>query len=178
MKRRKALRHLFIVGGIVWLFPSCIDKDKKVRSSSIFLNEDQQKFLEELVNVIIPSTDTPGAKELGVPLFIGKMINDCQPLAYRKSFKAGLDKFPEFIKSSTGKNWKDLHDEEKLKLLQQALQDQNMDKDIQLCINATRELTIKGYANSEYVMTKLVPYQLIPGHFYGCIPISDKKEKI
>lgn len=175
MKRRQVIRQLFIVGGTVWLFPACMDI--KSGGKANLLDEDEQDFLTEIVDTIIPATDTPGAKELGVPLFVAKMISDCQPPDYQKSFKAGLKKLPDYVKSTTGKKWKNLQVAERIKFLQNAAKEEQKEKDIQLCIKAIKELTIKGYTNSEYVMKNLLPYKLVPGHFYGCVPVSDKKSK-
>jgi hypothetical protein len=38
-----------------------------------------------------------------------------------------------------------------------------------------KELTILGYTTSEYILTNLTNYNMVPGHYYGCVPVSSKK---
>ena len=40
---------------------------------------------------IIPKTDTPGAKEAGVPTFVEMMLNDCYEQPEHRSFQQGVD---------------------------------------------------------------------------------------
>jgi hypothetical protein len=40
--------------------------------------------------------------------------------------------------------------------------------------NTLRKLTIRGYMNSEYVMTKLTNYEMAPARFYGSVKINNK----
>ena len=42
-----------------------------------FFNEDQGRLVMEVAEIIIPKTDTPGAKDVGVPGFIDTMLKDC-----------------------------------------------------------------------------------------------------
>src|SRR4029078_7876673 len=51
----------------------------------------QAALLQELVEVITPATDTPGAKEALAHVFIDLYIKDCYPEAQQQVFLKGLD---------------------------------------------------------------------------------------
>lgn len=170
MNRRKAIRYLFITGTAVWAFPSCVSES--ARGEGQLLSSSQQKLLEDLADAIIPSTTSPGAKELGVHHFIEKMLQDCRGPEYQNSFKAGLDKFQDFAKNKKNKGWASLSGEEKQQLLEYGASSENKDADIRTCINGVRELTITGYKSSQYYLTKVQEYKLVPGYFHGCVEIS------
>ena len=46
------------------------------------------------------------------------------------------------------------------------------DADEQNFIRLARSLTIRGYLSSEYVMTKLMGYEMAPGRYLGCVPVK------
>ncbi len=61
-----------------------------IHSTQPFLTRGQNEVLADLVDVIIPATDTPGAKELGVPTFIQKMVADCLEPQAQQTLAKGL----------------------------------------------------------------------------------------
>ena len=79
MDRRQVIRNFLVVGAGLAFMPSCVYKDGKVsiQLQSIQINPDQESFLKQLADAIIPPTDTPGAAELGSHLFALKMVDDC-----------------------------------------------------------------------------------------------------
>lgn len=93
MQRRTALKNLLLIAGGTALLPSCLHEDKK---ASILLNHlkisaDQENLLAEIAETIIPRTDTPGAKELGVHQFVLTMVDDCMGKDDQDNFIKGLD---------------------------------------------------------------------------------------
>jgi hypothetical protein len=174
MNRRHAVRQLFMIGGAIWLFPACMEGDRKNK----FFTTKQETLLSEMTDALLPATDTPGALELGIPLFISKMIEECRPVDYHHSFKEGLDQFPDYVKARTGKAWSALNETERVALMKQVSKDSSATREINTLVNGTRELTIKGYNNSEYFLTKVVPYELVPGRFNGCVAISQTNKAI
>ncbi|MGC4234907.1 MAG: gluconate 2-dehydrogenase subunit 3 family protein [Niabella sp.] len=172
MKRRDVIKYLFITGSSVWLLPACTNETANTEGR--FLNTSQQDLLEDLAETIIPSTNTPGTKALGLHHFINKMMLDCRNPDDQKIFKAGLNKFEDFIKKQKGISWVKLNATEKQEMLNDIVSDRKADEDIRACIKSIRELTVTGYRNSEYYLTKVQGYKIIPGHFYGCVKVNDK----
>jgi len=61
----------------------------------VFFTEDQARLLGEVAEIIIPKTDTPGAKDVGVPSFIDTYAKDCATKEEQDNFLAGLKEFDE-----------------------------------------------------------------------------------
>jgi hypothetical protein len=172
MERRTAIKNLLVFCGTVWVMPACLADG--VHQSEYFgvswISDDDVNMLSEVVETIIPETDTPGAKKLGVHLFVLTMIKDCATKRKQESFIKGLKELDSkmlklyevsFLKATS-------------KQRQQALSEIVADAspDFKFFRAEVRRLTILGYNTSEYVMTNLVPYKLVPGHFYGSVRVS------
>src|SRR2546426_8455088 len=56
------------------------------------LNAHQNETVATIAELIIPKTDTPGAREAGVPAFIDVMLADWADDDHRQQFTAGLGK--------------------------------------------------------------------------------------
>src|SRR5215204_3345793 len=54
------------------------------------LSPEQAALLPELVETIIPRTDTPGAKDALVHVFVDLFVKDCYPKAQRDMFLGGF----------------------------------------------------------------------------------------
>lgn len=164
MDRRQVIRHFLVIGAGLAFMPSCVYKDGKVsiQLQNIQINPDQESFLKQLADAIIPPTDTPGAAELGSHLFALKMVDDCFEKQEQSTFIAGLKK---------------LQGKEPDPAALMSAAEQEKDEDELAFMKAYRRLVIQGYTQSEYVMTNLLPYQLVPGKYYGCVPIGNTTSK-
>src|SRR2546421_8028363 len=64
---------------------------KRVRAGTLrALNAHQNETVATIAELIIPKTDTPGAREAGVPAFIDVMLADWADDDHRQQFTAGL----------------------------------------------------------------------------------------
>ena len=96
MDRREALRRTaLLMGGIVsapaimGVLNGCTAKPT-IDWKPVFLSQDQSIIVTQVADIIIPKTDTPGAKEAGVPAFIDLMLKDCYSKEDQDRFTAGL----------------------------------------------------------------------------------------
>src|SRR5690242_4936396 len=99
MDRREALKRTALaIGGIlsaptiVGILNGCTAKPT-INWKPQFLSEDQGILVSQVAGIIIPKTDTPGAKEVGVPGFIDLMLKDVFPPEDRDKFMKGLEDF-------------------------------------------------------------------------------------
>ena len=136
----------------------------KLKEISNF-SEYDMGLLSDAVDAIIPETSTPGAKSLGVDLFVAKMINDCYDLETQEDFKAGLKTLEQKSKAQFSKNFSDISPLERIEILK------SYDKDDKF-IGLLRGLTIKGFSSSEYVMTNVQHFEFIPGRYFGCVNLK------
>jgi gluconate 2-dehydrogenase gamma chain len=77
-----------------------------------FFSEDQARVLAEVADIIIPRTTTPGAKDVGVPGFMDKLVKDCYKKEDQDAFLEGLKEFEDGAKSSMGDTFLDLTPEQ------------------------------------------------------------------
>jgi hypothetical protein len=143
-----------------------------VRSSNQLLSRSQDGLLAELVETIIPATDTPGAKALNVHQFVQKMVTDCYPVTAQGTLQNGLD---SLAKTAYGQSFAEGDTAQRTALLTQL--SQSTDAGQKEFYSLVKGLTVWGYMSSEYVMTNLTHYQFIPGHYYGCVPVAQKNQK-
>jgi hypothetical protein len=158
MKRRAAIKQLFILAGGIAIATSCSGDRKKasIVLSNVDFSKDDEVLLGDLVESIIPETDTLGAKNLKLHLFVMKMVDDCYSPEDQASFMEGLKK-TKFLK---GKSQKEM--QEYLFALE---------KDNKF-LSILKKRTIMGYQNSEYVMKNKIIYELVPGRYHGAVKVG------
>lgn len=163
MKRRILIKKIFFLstGTILLpsLFSSCAE-EPQFHLDRLRLSRKQEKLLEILTETIIPKTDTPGAINLGLSVFVAKMVNDCSSQEELIAFRNGMQRFQNL--KIGGMDFEHLPEKERLSVLEGNHPDELKD-----FLNVVRTRTIEAYAYSKYVMTKLVPYKLVPGPFKG-----------
>ena len=174
MERRSALITLAgAVGGLIslpnWASGWTSDTVKPPHYLSL---SGQSDLLADIVETIIPATDTPGAKALNVHQFVQKMITDCFDKPAQELFAKGLSLMDELSKKSFGKAFGEGDVTQRTALLTQMSQSADAaQKDF---YSMVKNLTIRGYMNSEYVMTNLIHFEFIPGRYHGCVPVVVK----
>src|SRR6267378_5264521 len=79
---------------------------KRVRAGTLrTLNPHQNETVATIAELIIPKTDTPGAREAGVPGFIDVMLADWGDDDQRQMFNAGLANVDERSRTAFGKDF-------------------------------------------------------------------------
>lgn len=132
--------------------------------TSVAVTEAMQALLAEVAEVIIPETDTPGAKEAGAEQFIIRVMRDCYELAPQQKFYSGLDKVNLDSQEQYQKNFIDLNAEEKIAIIT-LTQKTNQDFFRQMV-----QMTKVGYFTSEIGATQTLEYLPVPGKFEGDVP--------
>ncbi|MEZ4972260.1 MAG: gluconate 2-dehydrogenase subunit 3 family protein [Cyclobacteriaceae bacterium] len=143
-----------------------------------FFTEDQARIVTEVAEIIIPKTDTPGAKDVGVPGFIDRILKDCYKKEDQDRFIAGLKAFDEEAKSAYGDSFIYCEPEQQLehvaKVQAAALAQPKEQRDANKpFILMAKELTLLGFFTSEPGATQVLQYEAVPGSFKGCIPLSE-----
>ena len=134
--------------------------------ASVEVTEAQKELLAEVADVIIPTTDTPGAKAAGVEDFILRVMRDCYVIADQEAFYAGLAKIEAASQKAQGKGFIDLSPEQKIAIVQDAT------KTSRPFFKQMKELTVTGYFTSEIGTTQALEYLPIPGTFNGDVPMK------
>lgn len=198
INRRTALRNLGLVIGGAILLPAC---DKPAGKASIALkkiniNANQEQFLADVSETIIPKTDTPGAKDLGLHLFVLKMVDDCFSKKDQDEFMAGLDKVSKDAEKRFNKPFGQCTRAQRESILneldQKHVAQSRSEKDkkakgdktqapvdeVLTFYNIAKGETIFGYTYSKYFMTKQIVYELVPGRYNPRYPVTKFKEAL
>jgi hypothetical protein len=171
MERRVALKSMALAMGAMAGLPAWASGwSKSSLENSTLLAADQAKTLTAMVETIIPKTDTPGAGELGVGGFVQKMVTDCYDKKAQASLSSGLSNLDEQSIQRFGKSYADAGKEQRMQLLQDM--DKGSDFDKKSFLSLVKNLTIQGYMSSEYVMTNITHYEMIPARYHGCVPVA------
>jgi Gluconate 2-dehydrogenase subunit 3 len=170
MQRRTALKSVALSIGSVITLPSWANawSTNTLQNQHFNLSFSQETLLAEIVETIIPKTDTPGAKDLIINKFVEKMVVDCYDKKAQEIFAKGLISVENIAKKDYTKSFVECDVKQKLSILNSMLNSSNNeDKDF---VKLVKNITIQGYLNSEYVMTNLRKFQFLPGKYHGCVP--------
>lgn len=137
------------------------------KGASLEVSDAQQALLAELADVIIPDTDTPGAKAAKVEEFIVRVVRDCYEFKDQQFFYAGLDKLDADSQAAHQKGFVELDADAKQAMVKDLI------KSNQPFFRQMRELTVTGYFTSEIGATQALDYVAVPGRFEGDIPLAE-----
>jgi hypothetical protein len=145
MNRRQALQQMAVLMSVSPLTALAIEHyptHARPAADGTFFTADEQKLVAEIAQLIIPTTATPGAGEVGVPAFIEV---DTRAKALGNNFLA-------------------LSPEAKNGLLSQLeTEAQQNHSRVPTFWQLLKELTLIGYFTSETGMTKAMHYVSVPG---------------
>ena len=142
-----------------------------------FLSVEQGAMVAVIAEMIIPATDTPGAKDAGVPEFIDQMLADVFQKEDKDRFRQGLDDFNNQVQADQSKDFIDCEPELQNQLLTglaEKAQSEGPQPGGKTFFQMMKELTIVGFFTSEAGATQVLEYVEIPGKYEGCIPLEGK----
>ncbi len=201
MDRRKALRNMGLALGYTVATPTLIGIVQSCKKEAVltwvpeFLTKAEGFVLTQLVDIILPKTDTPSASELQVHMFIDRFAKEAMEKDQQDFFKMAMGKFVDkAIKDSGSEKMENLSPEalesalatalkvtkeveetnnEALEAYNLALQEGNpavLDEGIARYAFASnlRGLAIWGYKTTEFVGENVLNYLPVPGEYIGC----------
>ena len=193
MKRREVLQQAAAVLGYAITGPALagILNGCKATPDLAFKPEffpaDQASLVAALTEIIIPRTDTPGAIDAGVSMFIDRMLKEIYPKEGQDAFLKGLSDFDDGARKSYGNAFMDCSDEEKLSYFKSQHDTAvgkggsgysggfwaSTEKNAKPFIVELKELTLLGFFTSEPGATKVLQYNQVPGPYKGCVPLTE-----
>jgi hypothetical protein len=154
-------------------------------------------LLDEVGEIIIPTTSSPGAKASMIGEFMKTIVTDCYDAADQKTFIDGMDVLEATCKKEKGKSFMNCSPEERhdfvVFLDNEAKETQKKRKEFDALQNTKeanakargdrsfekekmpayyftliKQLTLWGYFTSENGMRKAMQYVPVPGRYDGC----------
>jgi hypothetical protein len=190
MNRRELLRRVaMLMGGaisapaVLGVLNGCSPKPS-ASWRPLFLSKEDGAIVEEIAELIVPRTDTPGARDVGVPAFIDVILKDAYPTEDQARFVSGLKDFDSEAQRAHGKPFLELPQAQRLSFLQQAhdgaadAEHEQAERDVPAAerkrpfVLMMKELTLLGFFTSQVGATQVLQYVAVPGGFQACIPVA------
>ena len=182
MDRRKALKNIgngigaiAVTPAVVSLFQSC---QTSATYNPLFIPKDDFKIISNLMEMIIPKTDIPGAIELKLPEFVDAYIDAVWDEEEKTDF---TETWEVFISASTKaaekENENDLSAADWDAQLAKYLKPGNdIPADEILAsqfVNQLRSLTVNAFKTNEFIGEEVLAYAPIPGEQKGCVDLME-----
>ncbi len=189
MDRRSALKKTGLLAGAVAmpsmlsLLQSCKNEARLTWKPEFFTKE-EAKTIGVLVDMILPRTDTPGALDVKVDVFIDRVIARAYDEEGQQSMRAEIAKFNSLCKDNYGANFVDLNEDRRIEVLKAA---EKSNGKFSLGVWGTsigeqeeigfyrsiKSMAIWAYFTSEEIGKNVLNYDPIPGDYEGCKPLSE-----
>tara|TARA_B100002003_G_scaffold72783_1_gene67825 strand:+ start:61 stop:657 length:597 start_codon:yes stop_codon:yes gene_type:complete len=190
MKRREALKKAVLLTGGA-LSPSIVSavlSGITVGSSGKkwvpkIVNPEQNDLITDIAELIIPETDTPGAKAAKVNEFIDLMLADWFTVAERNHFFKGLTDLDARAEKKYSTRFVECEIEDQTTILKKLEKDtlshrnynapgDNQNSILKPFFDQVKELTLTGYYTSEIGATQELKYYVATNNYDGCIPFD------
>ncbi|NML19909.1 gluconate 2-dehydrogenase subunit 3 family protein [Pseudoflavitalea sp. G-6-1-2] len=149
---------------------------KKLEYTGKLFTQEEIAYLNEVSEIIIPTTDTPGAKAAEVGVFMAVMVTDSYKPVDQKIFRDGMKKIEDASTKKYKAGFMALTPVQRNELLTTIDNDMSKYEKSKAKGQAThyfmmmKQLTMLGYFTSEYGATKALRYEEVPGHYDGNLP--------
>jgi hypothetical protein len=143
---------------------SCKSKAQIVRTG--FFADDEFALLEQVVDIILPKTSTPGGLETKVPYFLDLVIKDCLAPEDQQSIKKGLQQ----LNKDAGEKFTSLSKKEKIALANKTDKAAYNNDANYAWFMILKRLALIGHFTSQEGMEKALNYVKVPGTYEACIP--------
>jgi len=173
MKRRDALKNIGLTAGFILATPTVLSLFQSCKSdvatwTPSFLTEEQGVVLHNIIDVILPKTDTPSASDVNVAEFIDKYVKEVYTNEEQEGYKHSFETLISLLKSDYNTNVSKITDANYMNLLDTHLVlDSNgsgsENEDVSEFLNGIRNTTIHAYKISETVGETILAYDPVPG---------------
>ncbi|MDZ7718833.1 MAG: gluconate 2-dehydrogenase subunit 3 family protein [Balneolaceae bacterium] len=163
IKRTAAIMGCTLSGTLISaVLSGCSNTQTSSGWSPSALTNEQLQVAADLAEVILPATDTPGAKDAKVERFIDRMVSEFYPTAERNLI---IDSLDELNRS----DFLELNFENQTEFVSQFISNEE-NRDFFLLFKQT---TLMGFFTSEIGATQVLQYDPIPGGYLGCESLEE-----
>ena len=205
MNRRQALKNFGMGAGILIIGPSTLSllhsckSEVKADWEPTFLSISNALALEQILNVIIPKTDTPGATDLNLAQFIDSYMDRVALEGHQQYFKRSADAFAVAFKEEFDKDLDKGKEEDFEKIISKYLRaspeeqeifanretetQDPIDKIPELkmypdagslsYLKDVRQMAIWAWKTSEEIGENVLWYDPFPGKYIACGPVVE-----
>lgn len=174
MNRRYAIRQILVASAGMFIVPSCMEDRTKASFllKNYVISGEQEKMLAELAETIIPKTSSPGAKDVYAHQFAMKMMDDCASKEEQQKFVNGMVAFEKFSEKKAGKSFLESTPQQRSSILEDLEKMKSGESEELSFYKKMKSLTIRAFTSSQFFLTQVQVYELVPGRWHGCVPVK------
>jgi hypothetical protein len=181
MDRRKALKNIGTGFGAIAVTPTVVSLFQSCQTApsyalAYFSSNDFEK-IGQLMELIIPSTDIPGALELKLPEFADGYIAAVWNAERQEQFANGWSAFLSASSEISGKEVDQMTtadwDQVLSKFLKAGNEISDSEKDAATFAGQLRSLTVSAFKTSEFIGENVLAYAPVPGEQRGCVDLME-----
>ncbi len=178
MQRRELIQLIAAVTGCAFVGHDALWAAEFPQAALPYSDSDVD-FLDDVADTILPTTDTPGARDAAVGRFIARYSAACYPPEHIALLKSGMSDIDAQMQVLQSKGFRQASAVARISLLTQidrqakehARQaDANSGENSPHYFTLMKQLTLFGFFTSEPGATRVARYRPIPGRYKGCIP--------
>lgn len=186
MNRRSYIKTLFGVGTVSLASFSVFKWISINKSVSPVEFKHKRLILAELVEIIIPETDTPGAKKALVHDYIIDVLINCNTVKQQRKFFNGLEDLEKYALKQYGVDFLKCTNDQRMDVISYFEHNSGFSFEILNKINRKilgdpfyfklKSLTIEGYFTSKIGASEALAYDYIPGVYEACVPLRNNQK--
>jgi hypothetical protein len=186
MKRRKAIGSILLAGTATLVGFGGYEWYELSKSPDRNYLLSKKSLLAELAEIIIPATDTPGAKEAGAVEFMLPMLNECTDHKTLNKFIDGLQGLEAYTRSIYQRDFIDCTPEEKEFVVRWADQKSRITNPFLEKVKnkysgisffeTLKTYSVYGYCISEKGASLGMQYIAVPGRYMSCISLEPNQK--
>ncbi|HRN80026.1 MAG TPA: gluconate 2-dehydrogenase subunit 3 family protein [Ferruginibacter sp.] len=184
MNRRKAIISFITLGAGVGALYSGYRVFNWYKTPDWKYLDNHKGLLNELAEVIIPRTDSPGAKDVDAASIIIHLVHTCTRRVEQNTFIDGLKELETCATRNFRKPFMELDASERFSLVETFMQSGSENGGVigkakrkltgRSFFTILKNYTIIAYCTSEKGVTQGLAYVHVPGRFAGCVPIDEQ----
>ncbi len=182
MNRRKAIYSIMVLGGGAVATYTGFKYYNLSKEPDLAYLQANSVLIDELSGIVIPTTDTPGARDVEAYRMIIKLIRDCADTKTQNNFIEGLKDLQDYTAGKFNKPFPQLSIQQKQQVLKHFYEDgKNFSGKLGKARNKLlgksffdilREYTSIAFCTSQKGATQALTYNYIPGNYRSCIPLQ------
>ncbi len=169
-RRDLLLGAIFLVGGAAAL-TRFTGRGAANRMSAATLGAERMALLEQVAEVLVPTTDTPGAIAAGAPAFVCELLENWSSADTRAQIFGVLEAIDQASWSKFGAAFLELAPERRLDIMRVYDADAIARQDPAYA--RFKYLVLVGYYQSEVGATQELRFELVPGAWRACVPLAE-----
>ena len=181
MDRRSAIKNITLSFGTITLSTGTMSIIQSCQTnadnwSPKFFSLSDLQFLEKVLEIIIPETDSPGAKSLKLVRFVDRYIDKNIRTSEKEFLSSMMDEFINMILESENINSiseidsKAIEKHLSIHIDNGTIIAKDGNNYSQLC-GLFREMAVRSYKLTEYVLINKLGYVPIPGYYDGNVDV-------